>query len=95
MLVYTGLVSKEVLIHSKRSFNGAIGHDLGLNGSLARNAIVALALDLLRTSLRVVALGSALLRAARGLGSVDVVIAGRQSIRVVGLRNETAEGENN
>ena len=42
-----GLVCKEVLIHSECSFNGAMSHDLGLNGSLSGNAVVALALDLL------------------------------------------------
>ncbi len=91
VLVNTGLVCKKVLINSESSFHGAIGHDLGLNGSLSRNTEVALAFDLLAASLCVVALGSALLRAARGLGSIDVVIARGQSIGVVCLRDKTAK----
>jgi hypothetical protein len=52
---------------------------------------VALALDLLAFSLGVVALRSALFRATRGLGSIDVVVARGQSVGVVRLRDKTAE----
>jgi hypothetical protein len=52
---------------------------------------MTLALDLLAFSLRVIALGSALFRATRGLGSIDVVITRWQGIGVVCFGGQTAE----
>ena len=50
---------------------------------------MALALDLGCTSLSVIAFGGALLRSARGLGAVDVMVTGGQGVGIVGLGDKT------
>jgi hypothetical protein len=86
-----GLVSKKVLVNSECSFNGAMGHDLGLDGSLSGNTVMALAFDLRASGLSVVALGSTLLRATGGFGSVNVVVARGQGVGVICLGCKTAK----